>query len=87
MKKVILLISTAILLVVCVNSNTQNNNVDRYVYDDPYVSKEITRYGCEYWIYSNSHGGYPVHKGNCKYCAERRKKEMKELIEQLKKAE
>lgn len=26
-----------------------------------------------------------AHKGNCKYCAERRKQELKELIEELKK--
>lgn len=26
-----------------------------------------------------------AHKGNCKYCKERRKQELKELVEQLKK--
>ena len=26
----------------------------------------------------------PVHKGNCKFCAERRKQELKELIRELK---
>ena len=28
--------------------------------------------------------GYLAHKGNCRYCVERRKQEMEELIEQLK---
>lgn len=28
--------------------------------------------------------GFFAHKGNCKFCAERRKQELKELIEQLK---
>lgn len=36
---------------------------------------------CEYLIgghYAASHGyGYMAHKGNCKYCEERRKREMK----------
>ena len=29
--------------------------------------------------------GYFAHKGNCRFCAERRKKELKELVEQLNK--
>lgn len=28
--------------------------------------------------------GFFAHKGNCKYCAERRKQELKELVKQLK---
>lgn len=28
--------------------------------------------------------GYLAHKGNCRFCAERRKQELKELVEQLK---
>lgn len=28
--------------------------------------------------------GYVAHKGNCRFCAERRKQELKELVEQLK---
>lgn len=40
---------------------------------------------CEY--VGKSIGGYTgilAHKGNCKFCAERRKQELKELVEQLK---
>ena len=40
---------------------------------------------CEY--VGKSIGGYTgilAHKGNCQYCAERRKQELKELVEQLK---
>ena len=37
---------------------------------------------CEYISYN---GGYGLaHKGNCKYCAERRKKEQEELIHKIK---
>lgn len=28
--------------------------------------------------------GYLAHKGNCRFCAERRKQELKELVEELK---
>lgn len=38
---------------------------------------------CEY-IQADGYLGY-VHKGNCRFCKERRQKELKELIEQLKK--
>ena len=41
--------------------------------------------GCEYYIYDNNHSGIPVHKQDCKKCAERRRNEMKELIYELKK--
>jgi len=43
---------------------------------------------CEYLEYSETYGyqgyGYFAHKGNCRFCKERRQKEMEELIEQLK---
>lgn len=80
MKKIVLFIITALMLVVCVNSNTQ----DRYVYDKEYVHSEIERYGCEYWIFNWGHQAQVVHKDNCKYCKARRKQELKELVEQLK---
>lgn len=43
---------------------------------------------CEY-LYKripSTGGGYDVmsHKGNCRFCKERRQKELKELVEQLK---
>lgn len=40
--------------------------------------------GCEYIRYSNGHGTEFTHKGNCKFCAERRKKEQEELIRKIK---
>jgi hypothetical protein len=43
---------------------------------------------CEYLEKSEAYGysgyGYFAHKGNCRFCAERRQKELKELVEQLK---
>ena len=40
---------------------------------------------CEYVGKGIGHiGGKLAHKGNCRFCAERRKQELKELVEQLK---
>lgn len=33
---------------------------------------------------SATQSGYLAHKGNCRFCAERRKQELQELVEQLK---
>lgn len=70
MKKLVLLALTAMMMVGC----------------DSNKLYELQDYGfqtidsCEYIT-----GLYKLsHKGNCKYCAERRKQELKELIEELK---
>ncbi len=70
MKKLLLLALTAIMMVGC----------------DTNKLYELQSYGiqtidsCEYIT-----GAYKIsHKGNCKYCAERRKQELKELVKQLK---
>ena len=39
---------------------------------------------CEYLIAAHGYKGFLAHKGNCCFCKERRQKELKELIEQLK---
>ena len=42
---------------------------------------------CEYVLLSNTMGlkgkGYLAHKGNCKYCAEREKKMIREVVKEL----
>lgn len=74
----LLLALTTLMMVGCVEQdsngniaiNTSNvNNPDIAIIDS-----------CEYisWGYGLAH------KGNCKYCKERREKELKELIEQIK---
>ena len=70
MKKLFLLVLTAMMMVGC----------------DSNKLYELQSYGiqtidsCEYVT-----GYYKLsHKGNCKYCAERRKQELKELVEELK---
>ena len=77
MKKIILLLAfTALVMVGCDYQNPDGS------YD---TSKSLTIQtvvidSCEY-----IEGYYTLaHKGNCRFCKERRQKELKELVEQLK---
>ena len=77
MKKLLLLALTAIVMVGCDQQQYANDiTKDDFgvcVYDS-----------CEYLIAAHGYKGFLAHKGNCKYCAERRKQELKELIKELK---
>ena len=80
MKKLILL---ALAFVMCGCSKqptriyTNDKDIIYYVEKATYIIDS-----CEY-ILGPSGSGY-THKGNCKYCAERRKKEQEELIRKIK---
>lgn len=39
---------------------------------------------CEYLKRTSGHAGYFSHKGNCRFCKERRQKELEKLITELK---
>ena len=89
--KNILLLLTALMMVGCTSSEektkikpqTNNNGFHTIVVDS-----------CEYLIKSEYHSknysstewgyGYMAHKGNCRFCKERRQKELEELIIKLK---
>lgn len=80
MKKLILLLTLAFVMCGCIPTNEDGSlklntggfNGSRVVIID----------SCEYISYN---GGYGLaHKGNCKFCAERRKKEQEELIRKIK---
>ena len=77
MKKLLLLVLAAIMMVGCDQQQYANDiTKDDFgvcVYDS-----------CEYLIAAHGYKGFLAHKGNCKYCAERRKQELKELIKELK---
>ena len=77
MKKLLLLTLATIIMVGCDQQQYANDiTKDDFgvcVYDS-----------CEYLIAAHGYKGFLAHKGNCKFCAERRKQELKELIEQLK---
>ena len=77
MKKLLLLALTAMIMVGCDNTDANGHiKLDGGI-DTP---SSILIDSCEYisWSYGLAH------KGNCKFCAERRKQELKELVRQLK---
>lgn len=77
MKKLLLLAFAAMMMVGCDQQQYANDMTkDDFgvcVYDS-----------CEYLIAAHGYKGFLAHKGNCKFCAKRRKQELKELVEQLK---
>lgn len=80
MKKIILLALTALMMVGC-NQSTENigaplgGNMFTTVYQTVIVDS------CEYILGPSR----IAHKGNCRFCKERREKELKDIVEQLKK--
>ena len=76
MKKIILLAITAMIMVGC--DYNSNSNIDTKT--EGFIYGTIIIDSCEY-IRGNHR---LAHKGNCRFCAERRKQELKELVEQLK---
>lgn len=84
MKKIILLALTTLMMVGCkyqtdaeIEEAKRLNGFNIVVIDS-----------CEYLQKDECSGyqgyGYLAHKGNCRFCAERRQKELKELVEQFK---
>jgi len=78
MKKIILLALTS-LMMGCSNQNDIAKSVEERDFS-------IMEYdSCEYLLRVGVSQGYLAHKGNCRFCKERRKQELKEFVEQLKK--
>ena len=76
MKKISLLALTVLMMVGCglsVEEDTKNCEENYHV---------IILDSCEY--YSNTMINDLTHKGNCRFCEERRQKEMEELVIKLK---
>lgn len=76
MKKLILLLALTLAFVMCGCMEQKA--------DDSYrigTFKVIVLDSCEYIV----EGSKLAHKGNCKYCAERRRKEQEELFRRLSK--
>lgn len=77
MKKLLLLAFATMMMVGCKNTDANGNIKLGNGFYTPTLSLIDS---CEYIFW-----GYRLaHKGNCKFCAERRKQELKELIEELK---
>jgi hypothetical protein len=79
MKKILLFV-TAVLFMAACDMPTENLEAPYGGNSGTTVFQTILIDSCEYII------GYErlAHKGNCKYCAERRKQEFKELVKQIK---
>lgn len=77
MKKIILLALAALMMVGCDNTDANGHIKLDGGFDTP---GSFIIDSCEYisWVY-----GF-THKGNCRFCKERRQQELKELVEQLK---
>ena len=77
MKKIILLAFVILIMVGCSENCTQPielNSTRTYIVDScEYVGRDI---GSRY--------GILAHKGNCRFCAERRKQELESLVKQIK---
>jgi hypothetical protein len=78
-KKIILLALTALMMVGCFNKKNP---------DGTYTTKEQRTYiidSCEYIGYLGfGNSDVLAHKGSCRFCKERRQKELEELVIKLK---
>jgi hypothetical protein len=74
MKKLILLFALAFVMCGCNTHHTNSYKIGNHIF------YEIIIDSCEYIHCGNAFS----HKGNCKFCAERRKKEQEELIRKIK---
>lgn len=92
MKKLLLLALTAIMMAGCCNTQKKETECDKTFKERWHGFHVEVIDSCEYILrYTERESGnqgfgqsFMAHKGDCKYCAERRKKELKELVEQLK---
>ena len=81
MKKLILLALTALIMVECYQAKAYHNEKISLV--DGYRIKTIVYQDCEYAVIDNQRVSM-THKGNCRFCKERRQKELEELVIKLK---
>ena len=84
MKKLFLLVLTAMMMVGCDDRTTAEIEEAKRLNGFNVIIVD----SCEYLKSKEVDGyagfGFFAHKGNCKFCAERRNRELKELVEQLK---
>ena len=73
MKKLVLLALTALMMVGCKEETEHLKGFNITVVDS-----------CEYLIGGRQGYGFFAHKGNCRFCKERRQKELEELVIKLK---
>lgn len=77
MEKIIILSLSALMMVGC---------MENYEYEETRINSEYSVRVIDSFEYITLRGvGIKAHKGNCHFCKERRQKELKELIKELKK--
>lgn len=77
MKKIILLTHITLMMVGCGEINRKKEYIKE-------SEKILVIDSCEYIERGVYYGSVLVHKGNCRFCKERREKEIKDIVEQLK---
>ena len=78
MKKIVLLSLTALIMVGCISDEEEAK-----IYEDDGFAT-LTYDSCEYVFKVSGYKGFLAHKGNCRFCKERRQKELEELVIMLK---
>jgi hypothetical protein len=78
MKKLILLACTVLVIAGCLSDQQEARMYERTGF------ATLTFDSCEYVFKVAGYKGFLAHKGNCKFCAERRQKELEELVIKLK---
>jgi hypothetical protein len=76
-KKIILLALSALMMVGCEKSS---NKTKQEKIDEMFAERTFVVDSCEYISFWKS----STHKGNCRFCKERRQKELEELVIKLK---
>lgn len=88
MKKIILLVLAALMMVGCDKTRNKIKEAESARHATNTIIREwhnqiVIIDSCEY--VSEETRGLVEHKGNCRFCKERMQKELKELVKQLKK--
>lgn len=82
MKKIIFMALAALMMVGCMKTKEDGEPIvsdyyDQHSVDNPYLQVLDS---CEYICWRSR----MAHKGNCRFCEERKQKKLEELVEQLK---
>ncbi len=82
MKKITLLALIVLMMVGCDIEMGEHKQKENNQFFDEWHNQVVIIDSCEY--ISEETRGLIEHKGNCRFCEERRHKELEELVEQLK---
>lgn len=83
-QKTFILVFVILMIVGCYKAEAYHSKQLNFVGD--YKIKTVVYQGCEYVVMDSHYQLRSVitHKGNCRFCKERRQEELKELVEHFK---